>query len=157
MIAGAGERAAPPSRRPRRPPGARLSRMVPVACARLCRSWVSRERRPGGDREAGIPTKVPLIATAPLGRRQDLGEVHRAHAGALSRQQAADVHQAGVVAGDQHLGAGVADVARLVRTHGDRGVGVLHREGAAEAAALLGPRALIREVAHRIKHKRFCE
>ena len=53
---------------------------------------------------------------------------------------AADVHQAGVVAGDQHLGAGLADVAGLVGAHRHRGVGVLHRERAAEAAALLGAR-----------------
>ena len=52
-------------------------------------------------------------------------------------QHPADVHQAGVVAGDQHLGAGLADVPGLVGAHRHRGVGVLDREGAAEAAALL--------------------
>ena len=80
-----------------------------------------------------MPTKVPLI----LGRRQDLGQVHHPDAGALPREHPADVHQAGVVAGDQHLGAGLADVPRLVGAHRHRGVGVLDREGAAEAAALL--------------------
>ena len=39
---------------------------------------------------------------------------------------------------DEHLGAGLADVPRLVGAHGHRGVGVLDGEGAAEAAALLG-------------------
>ncbi len=40
--------------------------------------------------------------------------MHRAHAGALPLQQPADVHQAGAVAGDEHLGAGVAHVPDLV-------------------------------------------
>ena len=73
-------------------------------------------------------------------RREDLGEVHHPDAGPLPRQHPADVHQAGVVAGDQHLGAGLAHVPGLVRAHRHRGVGVLHREGAAEPAALLGRR-----------------
>ena len=80
----------------------------------------------------------PSTRLGVLGGGEDLGEVHDAYAGPLARQHPADVHQAGVVAGDQHLGAGVADVPRLVGAHRDRGVGVLQGEGAAEAAALLG-------------------
>ena len=90
--------------------------------------------RPGADR------RTVGAALGVLGGGQDLGEVHGAYAGALAREQPADVHQARVVAGDEHLGSGLAHVARLVGAHRDRGVGVLEREGAAEAAALLGLR-----------------
>ncbi len=58
----------------------------------------------------------------------------------LARQQAADVHQAGRVGGGQHLGAGAEHVGDLVGAHRDRGVRVLDRERAAEAAALVGVR-----------------
>ena len=40
-----------PVARLRRPRAARLSRIVPVACARLCRSWVSARAAPCGRRE----------------------------------------------------------------------------------------------------------
>ena len=70
------------------------------------------------------------------------------------------MRQAGVVAGDDDLGAGLGDVCRLVSAHGDGHVGVLHGEGAAEAAALVrsgeldevdaldGPEKLQRPVPH---------
>ena len=56
------------------------------------------------------------------------------------RSAAADVHQARVVGGRADLGARVEDPPQLVREHRHRRVGVLDREGAAEAAALLGLR-----------------
>ena len=62
--------------------------------------------------------------------------MERAHAGPLARQRAADVHEARVVARRADLGPGVEHGAHLVGEHGHRGVGVLHGEGAAEAAAL---------------------
>ncbi len=72
------------------------------------------------------------------GAGQDLGEVQRGDAAALPGQAAADVHQAGRVAAGAQLGAGAADVGGLVREHRRGDVRVLHREGAAEAAALVG-------------------
>ena len=130
---------------------ARLSRMVAVACARLRRSWVSSSAALAATGNFGIPTKVPVM-TCPFRRGQDLGQVHHAYAGPLAGQRPADVHQAAVVAGDQHLRAGLAHVAGLVGDHRHRGVGVLDREGAAEAAALLGPRQLDEvEAAHRLQ------
>ena len=48
------------------------------------------------------------------------------------------MHQAGVVTCDQHLGPALPHVTRLVGAHRHRGVGVLHRERAAETAALVG-------------------
>ena len=77
-----------------------------------------------------------------LGRGEDLGEVDRAHPGALAMQGAADVHQARVVGRRAVFGAGVEHAADLVGEHGHRRVGVLDRERAAEPAALLGPRQL---------------
>ena len=114
-----------------------------MAWARLCRSWVSAERgaRGLGERghaDEGGAHQGTTASRCALGRGEDLGKVHGAYAGPLAGQQSADVHQAGVVARDQDLGAGLAHVPGLVGAHGDRGVGVLHREGAAEAAALLG-------------------
>jgi hypothetical protein len=81
---------------------------------------------------------------------QDLGQVHHADAGARVAQAAADVHQAGVVGGGADVGAGVDDPPQLVGQHRRRRVGVLDREGAAEAAALLGGRQLDEvDAAHR--------
>ena len=71
-----------------------------------------------------------------LGGRQDLGEVHGADTGPLAGQETTDVHQAGVVTGDHDLGSRLADVPCLVRPHRHRRVRVLHRERAAEPAAL---------------------
>jgi hypothetical protein len=50
------------------------------------------------------------------------------------------VHEAGPVRRDENLGAGLPDVTHLVGAHGDGHVGVLDRERAPEAAALLGVR-----------------
>ena len=63
--------------------------------------------------------------------------MHRPYAGALPSEDPSDVCQAGVVAGDEHLGVGLDHVGGFVGTHGDGHVGVLHGEGAAEPAALL--------------------
>ena len=57
-------------------------------------------------------------------------------------QPAADVHQARAVPGRADLRAGVQHVAHLVGQHRRRGVGVLDRERAAEAAALVRGRQL---------------
>ena len=63
--------------------------------------------------------------------------MHRPHARALPAQAAADVHEARVVGGGAHLGAACRARARsLSASIADRRVGVLDREGAAEAAAL---------------------
>ena len=104
-----------------------------------------RQRGPGRVRERRHPHERSPVMTAPAGVRVAARISARCIARTPARcagQQPADVHQAGVVAGDQHLGAGLAHVARLVRAHRHRGVGVLHRERATEAAALLGPRQL---------------
>ena len=45
------------------------------------------------------------------GAGQDIGEVHDADPAALPGEQTPDVHQARVVTGDEHLGAGTCDVA----------------------------------------------
>ena len=63
--------------------------------------------------------------------------MHGANARALARQAAADVHEARAVSRRAHLGLGAEHVRDLVREHGGRHVGVLHRERAAKAAALL--------------------
>jgi hypothetical protein len=96
---------------------------------------------PGG--AVGMPRKV-LVTSLPsrrpwtvLGGGEDLGQVDGAHAGAQAAQPAADVHQAGAVAGAAQLGVGGQHVAHLVGEHGGGDVGVLHREGAAEPAARL--------------------
>ena len=73
-----------------------------------------------------------------LGGCQDFGEVHRADARVEAGEAAADVHEAGVVAHDEDLGARGHDVGDLVREHRGGGLGVLHGEGAAESAADLG-------------------
>ena len=83
----------------------------------------------------GAPAAVGVIRAS----SQDLGEVRPGARGVRSRRQrAAEVHQAGVVGGAQHLGAGRLGVAHLVAAHRRRDVGVLDGEGAAESAALLG-------------------
>ena len=64
--------------------------------------------------------------------------MHDAHPGVDAGQATADVHEAGVVAGAQDLGARGHHVAHLVGEHRGGGLGVLHGEGAAEAAADLG-------------------
>jgi hypothetical protein len=69
---------------------------------------------------------------------ENLGQVDRPDAGPHPRQAAADVHQAGGVAGGAQLGTGGQHVAHLVSQHGCRSVGVLERERAAESAALVG-------------------
>ena len=73
-----------------------------------------------------------------LGGCQDLGEVHGADARVETREAAADVHEARVVAHDEDLGARGHHVGDLVREHRGGGLGVLHGEGAAETAADLG-------------------
>ena len=73
-----------------------------------------------------------------LGGCQDFGEVHGADAGVEAGEAAADVHEAGVVAHDEDLGARGHDVGDLVREHRRGGFGVLHGEGATETAADLG-------------------
>ena len=114
----------------------------PSRGARLRRSWVSASAARAASGKGGMPTNVAVMPAPPssrsLGRRQHVGEVQHPDPAALPGEQAADVHQAGVVPGDQHLGAGLDDVARLVGAHRDGRVGVLQRERAAEAAALVG-------------------
>nr|BFE82286.1 hypothetical protein GCM10020093_048870 [Planobispora longispora] len=66
--------------------------------------------------------------------------MHDPHPRALAAQGSADVHQAGVVGGAEHLGAGGHDVVHLVGAHGGGDGRVLDGEGAAEAAALLRAR-----------------
>src|SRR5699024_6391081 len=75
---------------------------------------------------------------ARLGAGEDLGDVGDPHARALTLQDPADVHQAGVVGHAQHFRPGVDGVAGLVGAHRGGDVTVLEREGAAEPAALLG-------------------
>ena len=63
-------------------------------------------------------------------------QVHDTHRGVTSHQPTLDVHQAGVVhCRDDLCPAGLHGL-QLVRQHRQRGGRILHREGAAEAAAL---------------------
>ncbi len=97
----------------------RLLRMVVVAAPRLARSWVS-----ASDFRAASGGKIlcpgcfrcphgrwvsrgtwSCVAPDLLGARQDLGEMDGADSAAQPGQSAADVHQAGRVAGAAHLGA----------------------------------------------------
>src|SRR5829696_2240041 len=122
----------------------RFSRMVRVALPRLFRIWVSASASRADCSKVGVlPSEkasgwdLSVIGSAFLLRaREDLGEVDGPHARASALEAAADVHQARVVAGGTDLGARVQDVAQLVREHRRGGVGVLHGEGAPEAAAL---------------------
>ena len=71
---------------------------------------------------------------------EDFGDVNRLNARVLARQHTTDIHEAGVVAGDDVLSLGLADVAGLVVGHCRTHIGVLNAESAAEPAALLGHR-----------------
>ena len=78
------------------------------------------------------------------------GQVQGAHAGPLPAEHSADLGQARVVPGHHELGAGGRHLPGLLGPHRHRDVGVLHGEGAAEAAALLRPRQLAQvDAAHR--------
>src|SRR4029079_1479992 len=66
--------------------------------------------------------------------RQDLGEVHRPHAGALAAKRAADVHQARVVRRRAHLRLRVEDPPQLV---GERSGRSLSESIASEVSAFL--------------------
>ena len=129
---------------------ARLARIVPVAWARLRRSWVSASAARAATGNGGIPRNVGVLgahghavtsAGSLGGRGQHLGQVHRADAGPLPREQPTHVHQARGVTGHQHLRPGGAHVRGLVRPHRHRRLGVLHRERPPEPAALLAPAA----------------
>ena len=148
---------------------ARLSRMVVVACRRLRRSWASPSALARCGRERLIAAQVAHLAG--VRRRAVAGCRHaeeRAHAVTPSvaarisarctvrvpvrsrRQPAADVHQAGGVAGGAAPRRRCRARSHLVGEHRRRGVGVLHREGAAEAAALVGAGQLDQvDAAHR--------
>ena len=104
---------------------ARLARIVVVALPRLRRSCESRSaaRAAAGSSTAHRPSDLARGARV-------------AHAGALARERAADVHQAGVVGRADDLRARVEHGAHLVGQHRRRDLGVLDREGPAEAAAL---------------------
>ena len=71
-------------------------------------------------------------------RREDLGEVQRAHAAAPTREAAADLQQARAVDGACRPRRRSRRSRALVGEHRERRVGVLDRERAAEAAALVG-------------------
>ena len=94
------------------------------------------ERLAGGSREASRRLAAPL-----LGGGQDLRQVQGAHARARRatalRRCASDTSSRPRT----DLGIGVEHRAQLVRQHRRRHIGVLDREGPAEAAALLALRA----------------
>ena len=69
---------------------------------------------------------------------QHLGHVAHGDLAALARQLAGHVHQAAEIAGEQQVGAGRGDVLGLALDDGVGDVGILDREGAAEAAAHIG-------------------
>ena len=132
---------------------ARLARIVPVAWARLRRSWVSASAARAASGNAGMPTKVAcsVVMTGHLrgvvggarpapppgascGRRPAAATAARRRASGTScPRRPAPPRRSSARAG-------------LVGAHRHRGVGVLHREGAAEAAALLGPGQLPRSI-----------
>ena len=134
--------------RPRLDRRARVAQRLPVGQLRRprARAWPGSPSSPcRGCGAAARPaaSRPPRPPAKPAGgltllRRQDLGQVHRPHAGPLAPQRAADVHQARVVHRRADLGARVEHAPQLVAQHGHRRVGVLDRERAAEAAALVG-------------------
>ena len=140
----AGQRAAPPSRRPRPTTARPLGRGWCAWRARGCaRSWVSasgRRARPAGTAAcrgtvAAPSARPPSSVQARISARCITRTPDRCRESAppmCIRHELSPAHE--------HLGAGVADVPRLVGAHRHRVVGVLHRERAAEAAALLGAR-----------------
>ena len=149
----AGERAAPPSPRPRRPPRPACRGSCAVAWARLWRSWVSPSAARAASGNAGIPTKVPVMpvtcpgATAVVGAVLGASVAARISARCITRTPARCRESSPPMCIRQELSPATStsapvsrDVARLVGAHRHRGVGVLHRERAAEAAALLGLR-----------------
>ena len=107
-----------------RPTRRRLSRIVVVALPRLRRSWLSCSAR-APPRGAGVHV-----------RRQDLGQVQRAHAGALARAARRRCASGRSCRRRRRPRRRCRAPAQLVGQHRHRGVGVLDRERAAEAAAL---------------------
>ena len=70
---------------------------------------------------------------------QQFGDVQHAHRLLLPADQAVEVHQAGHVAGGEHLGAGLLVVGDAVQSHHTRDGFLVDGERAAEAAAFVGP------------------
>ena len=122
--------AAPP------PPAARLPRIVVVALPRLRRSWRV-ARAPDAWRRRGNAAPV-LTSRAPPGSRPGASSARR-RAGGAAPPPMCMRHE--LSAATQTSARGVEHGAQLVREHRHRRVGVLHRERAAEAAALLRARA----------------
>src|SRR5438552_16684530 len=66
---------------------------------------------------------------------EQLREMKRSDRAAFARQSAADLHQTTGIAGNYVFRAGGVDGTQLVLEHGARNIGIIHREGSAEAAA----------------------
>src|SRR5262249_574082 len=105
-------------------------------------------RSPSGGSHAAVRSRAragPRRGSSRSGlsrRGDDLGEVHGADTGAALREAAADLEQARTVERGADVGARLLDARALVGEHRARRLGVLDREGAAEAAALVRPRKL---------------
>ena len=84
---------------------------------RLAAAQVAHAARRGRHAEEGAHGRGVLRVGG-----EDLGQVHGPDARAQPGQAAADVHQAGGVAGRAHLGPGVQHAAHLVGQHRGRGV-----------------------------------
>ncbi len=97
------------------------------------RTGIALERR-RGEGAHGAPTNWRVAQFA----RQHLGHVARGDFPPLARQLARHVHQAAQIAGKQHVRAGFRDMPCLALDDGVGDLGVLDREGAAEAAAHVG-------------------
>src|SRR5665213_97869 len=110
----------------------RLLRIVVVACAKFARSCVSASAvlaRVG----KGSSVSKTLDTRGSLTAREYFGDVHDLDTALGARGEPPDVGEAGIVERAQDIGARGAHVGELVLAHGDRGVGVLDREHAAEA------------------------
>ena len=144
LIAAPGRAAAPPSPRPRRPRAPACRGWCAVACARLCRSWVSASAARAAVGNARHPDEGVAAQCRMLAAGSSVRRAPRPGASTRTPARCRDSSPPMCIRhelspADQHLGAGLADVAGLVGAHRDRRVGVLHRERAAEAAALRRP------------------
>src|SRR5512133_1298311 len=111
----------------------RLAMRPSMARRKLARSW-------GSSRALAAASRKWTSFSACTGALpQEFGDVLDLELAALGLQRAVHVHQAAAVRGQDEGGAGGGGVRDLVGDHGAGDFGVAHREGAAEAAALVLP------------------
>ena len=138
LMARALSRSASPSGKPAKDSLRRPMNLVVAMPSASCR-WASSS---AACARAGNGVRRLRVAHARLRRRQDLGEMHRAHARSPSREPAAHLHEAARVAGHETVDARALHVGELLVEDGGGHLGQPHREGAAESAALVRARQL---------------